>query len=145
VTVIHEAVLAAGVAPESVSIELTESRSLSHEATAHDAVNRFRAHGYRVVLDDFGSGWSSLDWILRLPIDGIKVDRALTSAMGSPTGDAITRALISLTRELDLDVVGEGISTVEHAQLARDLGYRRGQGYYWATPQAPAAIDPCAS
>jgi EAL domain-containing protein (putative c-di-GMP-specific phosphodiesterase class I) len=145
VTVVHEAVLAAGVSPGSVSVELTESRSLADEATAHDAVSRFRGLGYRVVLDDFGSGWSSLDWILRLPIDGIKVDRALTSAMGSPTGDAITRALISLTRELDLDVVVEGISTAEHAQLARELGYRRGQGYYWATPRAPEAIDPCAS
>ena len=65
---LHDAVLSSGLPPEAVDIELTETRELGAERVAHDSVATLRSLGYRVVLDDFGSGWSSLDWVMRLPV-----------------------------------------------------------------------------
>jgi EAL domain-containing protein (putative c-di-GMP-specific phosphodiesterase class I) len=135
VSTIHHAVLAAGIAPVSIALELTETRELADPDLARESVTLLRGYGYDVVLDDFGTGWSSLDWVLGLPISGIKIDRAVTAALGSPAGDAAAHAVIGLARELDLEIVMEGIATRQHYDTALSLDIHYGQGYYWAPPR----------
>jgi EAL domain-containing protein (putative c-di-GMP-specific phosphodiesterase class I) len=131
----------AGLEADAIALELTETRALRDEVEGRTVVNELRRLGYRVLLDDFGSGWSSLDWVLQLDVDGLKVDRAVTAAMGSRVGDAVLRALVRLSQELELDTVVEGIETAAHLSTARDLGFGTGQGYFWSAPLPAAAID----
>ncbi len=131
---IHRMVLDAGLEPDAVRLELTESRRLKDMAGARAAVGRLRAHGYRMVLDDFGTGWSSLDWLVRLPITGIKIDRVVTRALGSDTGDAVIGALCTLAAGLGVETTIEGIGSQRQAQRATELGCDYAQGYYWSAP-----------
>jgi EAL domain-containing protein (putative c-di-GMP-specific phosphodiesterase class I) len=141
VSSLHAATVESGVKADAIHLELTETRQLSDEDSARTAVHELRALGYRVLLDDFGAGWSSLDWILRLPVTGLKIDRVVTAGLGSTTGNAINRAVVALADELGLVTVIEGISTRGHLDLASALGYRDGQGYYWSPPVPADRID----
>jgi EAL domain-containing protein (putative c-di-GMP-specific phosphodiesterase class I) len=141
ISTIHAAVVAAGVTPDAVRFELTETRALSDEEQACAAVLQLRELGYRVVLDDFGTGWSSLDWLLRLPVTGIKIDRVVTAALGSHAGDAVIRAITGLAAELGVKTVIEGVATARHVEVARQLGCGYGQGYFWSPPVPAAKID----
>lgn len=140
VRVLDQLVRAAGVPPTSLCIELTETRPVSDLAGARAAVNDLRSLGYSVLLDDFGSGWSSLDWMLQLPVTGIKVDQSVGSRVGGTVGDAVLRAVVAMARELDLVVTIEGLDSAEHVAAARALGCRYGQGFHWSPPVPPAEL-----
>ena len=122
----------AGVDPRWVSIEVTETAAFAGYGQDRDFLQDLRRAGFRIMLDDFGTGFSSLDHLLRLPIDGIKLDRSLTAALGAPAGIAISRALLTLASELGLNTVVEGVETAEQADAAHALGARFGQGHLWA-------------
>jgi len=131
----------AGVDPSSVTLEVTETVML---AAAHDErthLAELREHGYRILLDDFGTGFSSVEHVLRLPIDGFKLDRAVTQALGTRVGDAVTRALVGLATELGLSTVIEGVETPDQAAAALNLGCTHAQGHLWA-PALPAGQVP---
>ncbi|MCU1690199.1 MAG: hypothetical protein JWN20_2127 [Jatrophihabitantaceae bacterium] len=131
----------AGVAPESVALELTETARLttSHEADA--VIEELRHHGFGLLLDDFGTGWSSLEYLLRLLVSGIKIDRVVSATLGSRVGNALVRAVNGVAAELGIATTIEGIETVAQAREARDLQCDFGQGFYWSHPASAAAID----
>lgn len=131
----------AGLEADAIALELTETRALHDEVEGRTVLNELRRLGYRVLLDDFCSGWSSLDSVLQLDVDGLKVDRAVTAAMGSRVGDAVLHALVGLSQELELDTIVEGIETASHVSVARDLGFAKGQGYFWSQARPAEAID----
>ena len=131
----------AGVACSSVTLELTETERLSSGNADGAFVRELQQRGFRVLLDDFGTGWSSLQYLLRLPADGVKIDRVMSLALGSRTGDALTRAITALANDLGLTTVIEGIETEEQARLAQGMGYQFGQGYLWSRPLPGAQID----
>jgi EAL domain-containing protein (putative c-di-GMP-specific phosphodiesterase class I) len=134
VSTVHTTVLDNGISPAQVDIELTETRALAAEDDARRAVAELTKLGYGVLLDDFGNGWSSLEWLAGLPITGVKIDRAITNALGTPAGDTINQALSDLAGDIGLSVVVEGITTQDQAEQAYTLGYQRAQGYYWTAP-----------
>ena len=138
---LQQAAHAAGVAPGSIDLELTETTRIDVSA-AHvpAAVHRLRQIGFRVWLDDFGTGWSSLGQLLWVSIDGIKIDRALAVALGTPVGNALTSAVTGLAAALGLSTTIEGIESQAQADLARALGCDHGQGYLWAVPSPAASI-----
>ncbi len=131
----------AGVRPDSVDLELTETSQLSAATSDGAFVKELQALGFRVWLDDFGTGWSAMDYLLRMPADGVKIDRAISVALGTHVGNALTRSLTTLADELGLGTTIEGIETAENAILARDLGCRFGQGYLWSAPVPALHID----
>lgn len=133
-TAICDVAADAGVAADDVDLELTETTQLSAGSCDGAVVQQLRDHGFRVVLDDFGTGWSSLEYLLRLPASGIKIDRAVSAALGSTIGDALTRAVTGLARDLGLVTVIEGIETSEQASRARSLGCDLAQGFVWSAP-----------
>jgi EAL domain-containing protein (putative c-di-GMP-specific phosphodiesterase class I) len=142
VTRLHEATADAGVSPGSEYLELTETMQLTPGRT-HIAgvVQRLRGIGFRVWLDDFGTGWASLDHLLWLRVDGVKIDRAVTVALGTPIGDALTQAVTGLANALGLNTTIEGIETRCSAERARVRGCGYGQGYLWAPPVPATVID----
>ncbi|GAA1994786.1 EAL domain-containing protein [Nakamurella flavida] len=135
---VHEVVLDAGISPTSVDLELTETAQIDvRGGDAHALVQRMRHNGFQVWLDDFGTGWSSFEHLVSLSVDGIKIDRAVAVALGTPVGNALVSAVTGLASAMKLHTTIEGIETREQADQARALGCDHGQGFLWAAP-APA-------
>lgn len=138
---IRELADAAAIDPSSVTLEVTETVILAADPGDRSQVVDLRDAGFRVVLDDFGTGFSSFEHVLRLPIDGLKLDRAVTQQLGTRTGDAVTRALVGLASDLELALVIEGVETRAEADIAQRLGCGQAQGYLWSVP-VPASEVP---
>lgn len=130
-------VTAAGVPPATVELELTESVRPADVVRNARELAEAREQGFEVWFDDFGTGWSELRQLVELPVDGLKVDRFFTEALGG-RGDSVVRAVVSIAADLGLDTVIEGVATRAHADRARELGCRLGQGFRWS-PAVPAA------
>lgn len=143
VDILDGVVTAAGVEPRTVILELTETSRLDPCNTdVARVVARLRHRGFQVWLDDFGAGWSSLDQLLWLSVDGVKIDRAVTLALATPVGDALLTAVTGIARTLGLRTTVEGIETSATADLARGHGCEYGQGYLWSHPAPAADITP---
>jgi EAL domain-containing protein (putative c-di-GMP-specific phosphodiesterase class I) len=129
--------------PGTLTLEVTES-VLMRDADATVAhLKRLKEIGVKIAIDDFGSGQSSLTYLRRFPIDELKIDRSFIAAIdGSRESVALLHTLVALGQNLGLTIVAEGIETC--AQLdglrAEHCGY--GQGFIFARPQAPSAIEP---
>ena len=130
-----------GVAPERLELEITESVILADPMRAQVILGRLSAMGIRLAIDDFGSGYSSLSSLKRLPVGEIKIDRSFVMNMEEDENDAvIVRSTIELGRNLGLNVVAEGVeSEAVWADLAR-LGCDVAQGFYLGRPMTAAAF-----
>ncbi len=115
-------------------LELTESVLLD-EAHVTDDLAALRRLGVRIAVDDFGTGWSSLAYLVGLPIDVLKMDRQfLASVESGPRHQALCRSVLHLGTSLGMDVVVEGVETPRELQLLRDMGHRFVQGFLLARP-----------
>ena len=123
----------AGLAPDRLELELTESVLLLPEPAL--ALQRLRAEGVRVALDDFGTGFSSLRYLKDLPADAVKIDQSFVAGLpGDGASVAIASAVIQLMSQLGLDVVAEGVETEAQHRFLRDQGCDSVQGYLVARP-----------
>ncbi|MFP4203617.1 MAG: EAL domain-containing protein [Opitutales bacterium] len=120
----------AGVDPEHVTVEVTE-RELIMEATG---IDRFVEHGFRLAIDDFGSGYSSLSQLLDVSVHEIKIDRALTAKIQTEKGRRIMETVIRLGNILDMSLVVEGLEDEEGCRIVREMGVQKLQGYYFSQP-----------
>jgi diguanylate cyclase (GGDEF)-like protein/PAS domain S-box-containing protein/excisionase family DNA binding protein len=131
-----------GIAPGRLSLEVTESMLLHETPTTREALAALRDTGVRLVLDDFGTGWSSLGYLKRVPIDGLKVDRTFVAGLGAAGDDRhIVSAIASLAGALELSIIAEGVETVEHARHLRELGCAFGQGFVFARPMPASELE----
>jgi diguanylate cyclase (GGDEF)-like protein/PAS domain S-box-containing protein len=125
--------------PGMFTLELVES-AMMDDRRLFDHLEALRAAGYRIAIDDFGSGHSSLARIAQLPVDVLKIDRSLIAGIcDSPRKHAIVRAIIATAEALDAVVVAEGIETEPQRAALRRLGVTSGQGYLFARPM-PARL-----
>ena len=132
----RRAVLAeTGLDPAALTLEITEGVLVTEsEATAQTLLD-LKALGLRLVLDDFGTGYSSLAYLRRFPIDGLKIDRRFIAAMDTSTQDrTIVEAIVKMAAGLQIDVVAEGVETIEQAESLIRLGCVHAQGFYYARP-----------
>ena len=131
-----------GVAPQSLTLELTETRSIRDLSRAHDHLARLRDLGFGIAIDDFGTGNASMLQLYRLPFTQLKLDRAFVSECHTdPKAREIILMVTALAQRLGLDVVGEGIETREQKHLLREAGCHSGQGYLFARPMYADAFD----
>jgi len=129
--VLNESGLPAG----RLVLELTESVMLSEAPAARTELQNLHALGVRIVVDDFGTGFSALSYLRDLPVSGIKVDRSFTSGLGEdPQCERIVEALCGLGRGMGLDVVVEGVETEQQISLLRGIGVEHAQGYLFGRP-----------
>jgi EAL domain-containing protein (putative c-di-GMP-specific phosphodiesterase class I) len=100
-------------------------------------MHEIRDAGIRIAIDDFGTGFSSLSYLQRLPIDTLKIDRSFISRIPTNESDMkLVRSIISIGKELDLEVVAEGVETKEQLEFLRSIGCDQVQGFYFARPLA---------
>jgi EAL domain-containing protein (putative c-di-GMP-specific phosphodiesterase class I) len=127
-----------GLAPGSLAVEITES-VLLRETSAPHVLGDLRTLGVEVLLDDFGIGYSALGYLRKLPIDGIKIDRAFVAdLLTGEQGEAIVGAVVTMAHALGLRVVAEGVETQRQATLLAGLGCEHAQGFLFARPEAAA-------
>jgi diguanylate cyclase (GGDEF)-like protein/PAS domain S-box-containing protein len=125
----------------SLSVEVTESVLMTEVERAVPSLATLRSMGVDIAIDDFGSGYSSLAYLARLPADRIKIDRSFIRVMREARGaNAITRAAITLAHDLKLSAVAEGVEGAEEWSVLQELGCDSVQGYYVSRPLAPAAV-----
>ena len=124
-----------GVSPGDVCLEITEGVLAKHDAVTTSALHGLRGLGVRLVLDDFGVGYSSLSYFRHFPLEALKIDGSFVRGLGaSPADTAIVTAVTEFAAQLHLEVVGEGVETADQMDQLRRLGVRWGQGYYFARP-----------
>ncbi|WP_072804490.1 sensor domain-containing phosphodiesterase [Rhodococcoides yunnanense] len=140
VTQLQSAVAASGVPARLISLELTETTSVNDGPLIRRHIEDVHALGFRVLLDDFGSGWSSLERLVTLEPDGIKIDSHLTRFVDTVRGRALLRALAGVAQDLKMSLIIEGIETREQADIAVDLGCTMAQGFLWSRPQSAGAV-----
>jgi EAL domain-containing protein (putative c-di-GMP-specific phosphodiesterase class I) len=127
-----------GLPPALLVLELTESQLVGQTGPAVPALQRLRAAGVRLAIDDFGTGYSSLSYLRHMPVQLVKIDRTLLDDVGvDPRATALARSVVSMARDLDLQVVAEGMEDMESVRLLRDLGAYAGQGFA-LSPALPA-------
>lgn len=134
-----QSVLAAtGADPGCLGFEVTEGTLMADVALAAAVLQEVKALGVMVSLDDFGTGFSSLNWLARLPIDTIKVDRSFVpDVTGAAKDVSVTRAIISMAHGLQMQVLAEGVETEGQLSLLVANGCDKFQGY-WFSPPLPA-------
>ena len=134
---------ATGLPAEALVLEITETALMERGAVAPAVLRELKRIGVGLVLDDFGTGWSSLSHLRHFPISGLKVDRSFVAEMetGSPTSGLIVAGIVQMAHALGLDSVAEGVETREQAERLAELGCRHAQGYLFARPVGAAEID----
>ncbi|MFC3533896.1 EAL domain-containing protein [Vogesella facilis] len=130
---------ASGIDPSSVELELTESTLIQDLAAIGSILQELRAAGFRIAIDDFGAGYSSLNYLVELPVDKVKIDqRFIGSLAGNPRNQAVVEAILALARAIGVQTVAEGVETAEQLAFLRAHGCHYVQGYYLARPMPEA-------
>ena len=137
--VVRAALETSGLAPERLILELTETLLIS-EAAARPVMEDLKRSGVRLAVDDFGSGFSSLDYLRRFPIDILKIDRSFVETLDQPRDAALLAAIVELAKRLGIATVAEGIETNEQLEQVRKTGCDRAQGFLFAKPLRPAEL-----
>ena len=136
---------AAGLRHDLISVEITESVIGSNFEFMNAQVNRFRESGFAVWMDDFGSGYSSLDVLQSINFDLIKFDMSFTRKLDEgENGKIILTELMRLASRLRLETICEGVEKEEHARFLKEIGCSKLQGYYFSkpVPYEPAGAKP---
>lgn len=121
--------------PEALKLEITESTVMADPSAAVEMLQQIKSLGIHLAIDDFGTGYSSLSYLHRFPLDTLKIDRSFISGMGNDgEGMEIARTILPMANNLRLDVVAEGIETVQQVALLKKLQCKYGQGYYFSRP-----------
>jgi diguanylate cyclase (GGDEF)-like protein len=132
---VRDALDGAGIAPEQLTMEVTESALLHDSETTVRTLTLLKEMGIRLAIDDFGAGYSSLTYLTMCDFDVLKVDRAFIRDMvGAGETAPIARAILAMARILDLEVIAEGVETVHEVARLQEMGCRLAQGDYYSPP-----------
>lgn len=124
-----------GLDSKLLDLELTESMLVENPEQTILTLDELKKHGITISMDDFGTGYSSLSYLTRFPLNSIKVDRAFVMNLpGDKDAVAIARAIVSMSQQLGLHIVAEGIETKEQGEFLYGLGCHVGQGYFYSKP-----------
>lgn len=130
-----------GLSGSSLEIEITERVLLEDDGDVVDTLTRLKAHGVAISIDDFGEGYSSLNYLKRLPIDALKIGHNFMKEIpGSGTDEVICQSIIQIAHSLGLTVVGEGVEQEIQRRFLLDRGADLAQGYLFARPLAACDV-----
>jgi EAL domain-containing protein (putative c-di-GMP-specific phosphodiesterase class I) len=137
---VRETLLATGLPPQSIVVEITENAIIESSLASDVSLRALRSIGVGICIDDFGVGYSSLRYLHRFPISGLKIDRSFVSGTADSTAltsEPIVRMVLDLARTLDLHIVAEGIEHEAQCAALVALGAQYGQGFLFAQPAVP--------
>ncbi|MEM1351255.1 MAG: EAL domain-containing protein [Pseudomonadota bacterium] len=130
-----QAVRARHLSPRDLTVEVLEDTLIeSEDDVAFETIKQLLVAGCRVVLDDFGTGYASMSNLSRLELDGIKIDQSLVKPVPDPRADSIIAALVSLTQDLGMKIIAEGVETDRHCAVVSGLGCSIVQGFAISKP-----------
>ena len=132
-----------GLPPDLLELELTETILLEHAQAASADLEKLRRHGVRLAIDDFGTGHSSLTHLKSLRVDRLKIDQSFVHGLECAGSDdtVIVRAIMSLGREMKIEVLAEGVETAEQARYLQAEGCDLIQGFYFSKPLNVASFE----
>jgi diguanylate cyclase (GGDEF)-like protein len=132
---IEEILATTGLDPKFLKVEVTESTVIERSETALAVLTEMRELGLSLSMDDFGTGYSSLSYLHQFPFERLKIDRSFVDKMDhDPKSEAIVRTILLLGKNLNMQVVAEGIESMRQLDLLRALDCRLGQGFYFSRP-----------
>jgi diguanylate cyclase (GGDEF)-like protein len=124
-----------GIRGEMLKLEITESTIMDNAETADSILKQLKERQIQLCIDDFGTGYSSLSYLHRFPVDTLKVDRSFVNLIQTDNQNAaIVQAIVTLAHQLGMDVVAEGVETIEQLEYLKASGCEFAQGYYFAKP-----------
>jgi diguanylate cyclase (GGDEF)-like protein/PAS domain S-box-containing protein len=133
-SVLHET----GLEPKWLELELTESQTLDDSEATIKILQNLKRIGVSLSLDDFGTGWSSLSYLRRFPIDRIKIDRSfIRDLLSQPTAEAVVKSILGLSRNLGLACIAEGVETPKQRDYLQRNMHGELQGYLFSRPLTP--------
>ena len=133
----------AGVAPDRIELEITESAMMHDPKRAMQVIDGLAGLGVRISIDDYGTGYSSLAYLRDLPVHALKLDRSFIAGMRRNEGDKIIVAsTVQMAHAMKLEIVAEGVETAADAAVLRDLGYDHAQGYWYSAALPPDRFGP---
>lgn len=142
VSMLHTQINGAGLPASLVGIECLETEKATENPAALANMERLRRSGFRISLDDFGAGYSNIGCLRQMPVDVIKLDRALVTGLTTDPGSRIiAAAVIRMLKELNYVVVAEGVEDRETLSLLDDYGCDQVQGFYFSRPLTPTELD----
>lgn len=126
------------LSPKYIKTEITESACIQEEETINDTVDRLRQDGFLVMMDDFGSGYSSLNMLKSIPVDVLKIDMRFLELTeeNEQKGISILESIVNMARLLSLPIIVEGVETPQQENVLRGMGCRYTQGYYYYRPMS---------
>ncbi len=123
------------VDPKYLGIEITESSMLGNEIDLIALIHKLKSFGFNVLMDDFGSGYSSLGLLKNMPIDVLKLDKSFFTEIESHERSiAVVKSVIDLSKNLEIKTIAEGVETLDNAKILKQMGCDILQGYYYAKP-----------
>lgn len=141
-TQVSTAVHRSGVQAQMIELEITESLAMQDPDHSIEMLERFRRQGFQIAIDDFGIGHSSLEYLLRFPLDAIKIDRAFVMNITNSQADrAIVRAVTAIGQTLGLKIIAEGVETLRQCDFIEALGVTEIQGYLIGKPMSDSALS----
>ncbi len=139
---LREVLSVSGLEPKRLRLEITESALMDNTEIVSQTLSQIQDMNIQLHMDDFGTGYSSLSYLNRFPIDTLKVDRSFVGNLGlSEETWKIVQAIVSLGKNLDMELIAEGIENITQLRMLQTLKCEYGQGYYFAKPMEPNAIE----
>ena len=140
-SLVMDALRSTGLAPTLLELELTESTLMEDHHAIRAELHALRGLGVRVAIDDFGTGYSSLSYLQALPIDRLKIDRSFVRRLGrKPSDAAIVSAVAGIGRSLGMDVLAEGVETLQQFQQVKLAGCQSVQGHLFSPAVVPGEL-----
>ncbi|HWL24613.1 MAG TPA: PAS domain S-box protein [Ureibacillus sp.] len=131
---VTEAIETTGINPQNLILEITENAMINEMDCTIDAIGQLKKMGVKIAIDDFGKGFSSLSYLMKLEVDILKLDKAFVEELTSKKNASLVFSIVSLAHNLGLTVVAEGIETEQQYHVLEQYGCDIGQGYYFSKP-----------
>lgn len=120
---------------DDIGIEITESTLMENYGETIIILNKLHDLGFYILIDDFGTGYSSLSHLKKMPIDKLKIDKSFIDGIPNDSDDiVITKTIINLAKSLNLDIIAEGVETLEQIEFLKENCCYDIQGYYYSKP-----------
>ena len=139
---VEEAIRESGLLPGTLRLEIPESVLIDHSDVVGHQFNRLRGLQVALHLDNFGTGYASLSYLQRYPVDALKLDKSFVARMGTPGNDGVGGAIVKLARELGMGLIAEGVETVTHVEQLQKLDCPHAQGYLFSRPLTASDMAP---
>ena len=139
---VEEAIRESGLLPGTLRLEIPESVLIDHSDVVGHQFNRLRGLQVALHLDNFGTGYASLSYLQRYPVDALKLDKSFVARMGTPGNDGVGGAIVKLARELGMGLIAEGVETLTHVEQLQKLDCPHAQGYLFSRPLTASDMAP---